>query len=223
MQIKVTELRKNPFYAIYYNNWTRLLVLGIIPLAMLIYFNYKVRSYMSIARDSSRRDHIPGTKNDIFSAIEYKAPDKLVWIEARQIVPPVIRTQIKTERNPGRLIDFARRTKTPSVSISIHQPVVNSKGTTQQKKPISLHAGNFMKEKDQFSSFLPCMMGFPSSKSDQQSSINDRKNSKFDIYFTLQIYKDIQLRQSRRRRSMSRVTLNHQARRRQEDNLASQS
>ena len=81
-----------------------------------------------------------------------------------------------------------------------------------------------MKEKDQFSSFLPCMMGFPSSNSDQQSSIDDRKNSKFDIlYFTLQIYKDIQLRQSRRRRSMSRVTLNHQARRRQEDNLASQS
>lgn len=38
----MTELRKNPFYAIYYNNWTRLIVLGIIPAAMLIYFNYKV-------------------------------------------------------------------------------------------------------------------------------------------------------------------------------------
>eukprot|EP00094_Tigriopus_californicus_P002874 TCALIF_02771-PA protein Name:"Protein of unknown function" AED:0.14 eAED:0.14 QI:0/0.5/0.8/0.8/0.5/0.4/5/201/256 len=34
------------------------------------------------------------------------------------------------------------------------------------------------------------------------------------------IYKDIKLRQSRRRQSMSQVTINHQARRRHEDNLA---
>lgn len=41
-QIRATELRKNVNYAIYFNNWARLLVLGIIPAAMLIYFNYKV-------------------------------------------------------------------------------------------------------------------------------------------------------------------------------------
>ena len=35
-----------------------------------------------------------------------------------------------------------------------------------------------------------------------------------------QIYKDIKLRQDRRRQSMSQVTINHQARRRLEDNLA---
>ena len=41
-QITVTELRRDPDYAIYYNNWTRLVILGIIPFAMLVYFNYKV-------------------------------------------------------------------------------------------------------------------------------------------------------------------------------------
>ncbi len=45
----MTELRKNPHYAIYYNNWTRLLVLGIIPAAMLIYFNYKVAAVSAAA------------------------------------------------------------------------------------------------------------------------------------------------------------------------------
>ncbi len=42
LQIQVTPLRRNPSYAIYYNNWTRLAVLGIIPAALLIYLNYKV-------------------------------------------------------------------------------------------------------------------------------------------------------------------------------------
>ena len=35
-------MRKNPDYAIYYNNWARLAVLGIFPALMLIYLNYKV-------------------------------------------------------------------------------------------------------------------------------------------------------------------------------------
>ena len=41
-QIQVTELRKDPYYTIYYNNWARLIVIGIAPTIMLIYFNYKV-------------------------------------------------------------------------------------------------------------------------------------------------------------------------------------
>lgn len=41
-RIAVTDLRKNPHYTIYYNNWTRLFVIGIIPYLLLIYFNYKV-------------------------------------------------------------------------------------------------------------------------------------------------------------------------------------
>ncbi len=46
LQIQVTPLRRNPSYAIYYNNWTRLAVLGIIPAALLIYLNYKVHQYL---------------------------------------------------------------------------------------------------------------------------------------------------------------------------------
>ncbi len=41
--MSATALRKNRTYAIYYSNYARLLVLGIIPAVLLIYFNYKVR------------------------------------------------------------------------------------------------------------------------------------------------------------------------------------
>jgi hypothetical protein len=47
-RIAVTALRKNPDYTIYYNNWTRLFVIGIVPTILLIYFNYKVLLYCSI-------------------------------------------------------------------------------------------------------------------------------------------------------------------------------
>ena len=40
--IEVTDFRKNTYYTIYYTNWTRLLIMGIIPTVLLIYFNYKV-------------------------------------------------------------------------------------------------------------------------------------------------------------------------------------
>ena len=40
--LMVTDLRLNPDYAIYYNNWTRLAVLGIIPAVMLVFFNAKI-------------------------------------------------------------------------------------------------------------------------------------------------------------------------------------
>ena len=45
--IAVTDLRKNPDYHIYYNNWTRLFLIGIIPTVFLIYFNYKVNKFLS--------------------------------------------------------------------------------------------------------------------------------------------------------------------------------
>ena len=41
--ITVTALRQNPEYMIYYIYWTRLVVMGILPTILLIYFNYKVR------------------------------------------------------------------------------------------------------------------------------------------------------------------------------------
>lgn len=40
--LHVTELRLDPDYAIYYNNWTRLAILGIIPAVMLVFFNTKI-------------------------------------------------------------------------------------------------------------------------------------------------------------------------------------
>jgi hypothetical protein len=40
--IEVTPLRKDPDYAIYYNNWARLAVLGIVPFLLLVYFNTKI-------------------------------------------------------------------------------------------------------------------------------------------------------------------------------------
>ena len=42
--ITVTALRQNPEYMIYYIYWTRLVVMGILPTILLIYFNYKVRN-----------------------------------------------------------------------------------------------------------------------------------------------------------------------------------
>ena len=51
-RIQVTQLRKDPNYTIYYNNWARLSFIGIVPMILLIYFNYKVslRSNIRIIR-----------------------------------------------------------------------------------------------------------------------------------------------------------------------------
>ena len=40
--IVVTSLRRNQYYVIYYTNWTRLILIGVLPILLLIYFNYKV-------------------------------------------------------------------------------------------------------------------------------------------------------------------------------------
>lgn len=40
--LKASELRTNPEYFTYYNNWTRLAILGIIPATLLIFFNAKI-------------------------------------------------------------------------------------------------------------------------------------------------------------------------------------
>ena len=45
--ITVTDMRKNPAYTIYYTNWTRLILIGILPTISLIYFNYKVSDILS--------------------------------------------------------------------------------------------------------------------------------------------------------------------------------
>ena len=40
--ITTTSLRRDPYYTIYYTNWTRLILIGVLPILLLIYFNYKV-------------------------------------------------------------------------------------------------------------------------------------------------------------------------------------
>ncbi len=40
--IRVTELRLNKAYSLYYNNIARLIVLGIAPFALLVFFNTKI-------------------------------------------------------------------------------------------------------------------------------------------------------------------------------------
>merc|ERR1719322_1093261 len=56
--LQVTDFRLDPDYAIYYNNWTRLAILGIIPAVMLVFFNAKI--YQDIrARWARRRPQNP--------------------------------------------------------------------------------------------------------------------------------------------------------------------
>jgi hypothetical protein len=47
--IDITSLRKNPDYAIYYHNWARLAVLGIVPFVMLVYFNTKIYNDLQVS------------------------------------------------------------------------------------------------------------------------------------------------------------------------------
>lgn len=40
--IRVNSLRRNPFYIIFYVNVAALVILGIVPLALLVYYNYNI-------------------------------------------------------------------------------------------------------------------------------------------------------------------------------------
>ncbi len=48
--LAVSDLRRNPDYAFYYNNWARLVVLGIMPFAMLVFFNTKIYQDIQVSR-----------------------------------------------------------------------------------------------------------------------------------------------------------------------------
>jgi len=50
--LEVAELRTHPAYSAY-NNWSRLLVLGIVPFCLLVFFNTKI--YNDIAERRRRR------------------------------------------------------------------------------------------------------------------------------------------------------------------------
>ena len=47
-ELVVTELRKNPYYARFYNTLVRLFFLGILPFALLAYFNYNIYNGMRL-------------------------------------------------------------------------------------------------------------------------------------------------------------------------------
>ena len=51
-EIDITEFRKHPAYSMYLN-WSRLLVLGIIPFSLLVFFNSKI--YNDINERRKRR------------------------------------------------------------------------------------------------------------------------------------------------------------------------
>ena len=51
-QLDVTDLRIDPYYSAY-TNWSRLIVLGIVPFALLVFFNTKI--YKDIRERRKRR------------------------------------------------------------------------------------------------------------------------------------------------------------------------
>lgn len=51
-ELQVADLRTHPYYSAY-NNWSRLVVLGIIPFTLLVFFNTKI--YKDISERRKRR------------------------------------------------------------------------------------------------------------------------------------------------------------------------
>ena len=55
MEFEISELRDNPNYIHYYVNWTRLLTTGLIPMVMLIYFNFGIFRGIQVKSYSPKR------------------------------------------------------------------------------------------------------------------------------------------------------------------------
>ena len=67
-------MRKNPDYAIYYNNWARLFVLGVIPALMLIYLNYKVKILLDCILQALLGSALPFLiRGDVAEKIQFSA------------------------------------------------------------------------------------------------------------------------------------------------------
>ena len=49
--LTVTELRLSPEYSIVYNNWIRLVITGIIPFILLVFFNAKIYTIIRVSSD----------------------------------------------------------------------------------------------------------------------------------------------------------------------------
>lgn len=59
--IGVTDLRKDADYTIYYNNWTRFIFIGVLPVWLLIFFNYKVGAVQLKVRNPCVTQYVAGT------------------------------------------------------------------------------------------------------------------------------------------------------------------
>ena len=83
-----TELRKNPHYSRYYNTLTRLLVLGISPFSLLVYFNvkiyYGIQLPVILRQDSVR--NAGGTRTDNRMNQENEAARILIGIVVAFII-----------------------------------------------------------------------------------------------------------------------------------------
>ena len=56
--LQATALRKNPYYSTYYNNLARLILLGIIPLTLLAYFNCMIYKGMKLPSFLSQQENV---------------------------------------------------------------------------------------------------------------------------------------------------------------------
>ena len=56
LQIVDTKLRQDPLFATYYINWTRLIISGILPFCLLIFYNLKLYQIVKRNSDRKRRD-----------------------------------------------------------------------------------------------------------------------------------------------------------------------
>jgi len=57
MEFEISELRDNPNYIHYYVNWTRLLTTGLIPMVMLIYFNFGIFRGIQMTHERTKKQN----------------------------------------------------------------------------------------------------------------------------------------------------------------------
>jgi hypothetical protein len=116
--IDITSLRKNPDYAIYYHNWARLAVLGIVPFVMLVYFNTKIYNDLQVS-------------SSLFCLIYYSDSQPGV----RQLLAVGMRLFISTQNKPILVLSLIK------MKIKLYCERLNSR---QNKQILVLHQLNLI-------------------------------------------------------------------------------
>ena len=70
--IKPSKLRLDSDYMFYYNNWARLVVLGIVPFAMLVFFNTKIYQDIQVSNVTYRDPATIIGREQSFSSVREK-------------------------------------------------------------------------------------------------------------------------------------------------------